>query len=98
MTQYNRFSVQILGTVDATSTEELLKAINSALGSIAKFNVKAVSHDKWTDGYTGKDRFFDEDGKEVVETPEVPVVPTPGSPAVANPVDENEVEVEEVPV
>ena len=68
MSQYNRFSVQILGTVDATSTEDLLKAINEALGGIAKFNVKAVSHDKWTDGFTGKDRLFDEDGNEIVET------------------------------
>lgn len=87
MTQYNRFSVQILGTVDSTSTEELLKAINSALGSIAKFNVKAVSHDKWTDGYTGKDRFFGEDGKEIVEAPVVET--TIGE-------DEDEVDIKEV--
>lgn len=70
MKKYNRFSVQILGTVDATSTEDLLKAINLALGGVEKFNVKAVSHDKWVDGFTGKDRVFDEDGNEIVETSE----------------------------
>lgn len=70
MANYNRFSVQILGTVDATSPEDLLKAINLALGSIEKFNVKAVSHDKWADGFTGKDRVFDEEGNEIVETSE----------------------------
>lgn len=70
------FSVQILGTVDATSTEELLKAINTALGSIAKFKIKAVSHDKWVDGYTGDDRFFGEDGKEIVETATPEQIPT----------------------
>lgn len=68
MATYNRFSVQILGTVDATSSEELLTNINSALGSIPKFRIKAVSHDKWTDGFTGEDRLFDDDGKEIVET------------------------------
>ena len=67
MANYNRFSVQILGTVDATSSEDLLKAINLALSSIEKFNVKAVSHDKWADGFTGKDRVFDEEGNEIVE-------------------------------
>ncbi len=67
MQKFNRFSIQILGTVDATSTEELLAHINSALAGVPKFNIKAVSHDKWTDGYTGADRLFDEDGKEIVE-------------------------------
>lgn len=67
---YNRFSVQILGTVDATSTEDLLKAINTALGGIPKFKIKAVSHDKWTDGFTGADRIFGEDGKEITEESE----------------------------
>lgn len=71
MANYNRFSVQILGTVDATSTEDLLKAINEALGGIPKFKIKAVSHDKWVDGYTGDDRIFGEDGKEIVEEPVV---------------------------
>lgn len=71
MTTYNRFSVQILGTVDATSTEDLLMRINAALGSIPKFKIKAVSHDKWVDGYTGDDRIFGDDGKEIVEQPEV---------------------------
>lgn len=86
MANYNRFSVQILGTVDATSTEDLLKAINEALGGIPKFKIKAVSHDKWVDGYTGDDRFFGEDGKEIVETP---IVETTEESA-------KEVEVEEV--
>lgn len=66
--EYNRFSVQIMGTVDATSTEELLASINSALGGISKFNIKAVSHDKWVDGYSGKDRLFDENGNEIVSS------------------------------
>lgn len=65
MTEYNRFSIQILGTVDATSTEELLKQINTALGGIPKFKIKAVSHDKQVDGFTGDDRVFGEDGKEL---------------------------------
>lgn len=68
MNKYNRFSIQILGTVDANSTEDLLKAINEALGGIPKFKIKAVSHDKWVDGYTGEERFFGEDGKEIVQT------------------------------
>ena len=67
MANYNRFSIQILGTVDATSTEDLLKAINEALGSIPKFKIKAVSHDKWVDGYSGEERFFGDDGKEIVQ-------------------------------
>ena len=79
MAKYNRFSIQILGTVDATSTEDLLKAINEALGGIPKFKIKAVSHDKCVDGYTGDDRFFSEEGKEIVQTPVV---------------EENEIEVE----
>ena len=75
MTQFNRFSIQILGTVDATSTEELLSNINSALSGVPKFNIKAVSHDKWTDGYTGADRLFDENGKEIIEQPQTPDLP-----------------------
>lgn len=70
MSIYNRFSIQILGTVDATSTEDLLKNINTALGAVPKFKIKAVSHDKWVDGFSGDDRLFGEDGKEIVEQPE----------------------------
>ena len=75
MTQFNRFSIQILGTVDAISTEDLLKQINTALGSIPKFNVKAVSQDKWVDGYTGEDRLFDEEGKEIIK--QSPIIEVP---------------------
>lgn len=75
MQKFNRFSIQILGTVDATSTEELLAHINGALAGVPKFNIKAVSHDKWTDGYTGADRLFDEDGKEIIEQPQTGAQP-----------------------
>lgn len=83
---YNRFSVQILATVDARSTEELLSDINKALGQIPKFNIKAVSHDKWADGYTGRDRVFDENGDELSKQAE----------AVATETMASEIEVEQV--
>ena len=86
MENFKRFSVQILGTVDAKSTEELLSQINSALGSIPKFNIKAVSHDKWTDGFTGKDRQFDVDGNEIVVQPTtIPQIPLENTTRPAEP-------------
>lgn len=75
MTTFNRFSIQILGTVDSTSTETLLNQLNTALGTIPKFNIKAVSHDKWADGFTGEDRLFDEEGKEILKQPSTPEIP-----------------------
>lgn len=94
MTTYNRFSIQILGTVDATSTEDLLARINAALGAIPKFKIKAVSHDKWVDGYTGEDRIFGDDGKEIQETVEetVDVVVEPETTEI-NGISEEDIEV-----
>lgn len=63
--KYSRFTVHVHATVDARSTEELLANINKALREIPKFNIKAVSHDKWADGFTGRDRVFDENGREI---------------------------------
>lgn len=69
MTTYKRYSVQILGTVDAQDAVILHQAINSTLSGVERFKVKAVSLDEWTDG-NGQTREFDEKGKEVVEVVE----------------------------
>lgn len=74
MENYKRFSVQILGTVDAQDAVVLHQAINTALGGVDRFKVKAVSLDEWTDG-NGQTRLFDSDGKEVVEEFEQPQDP-----------------------
>lgn len=70
----NRFTVQILATVDAEDMVVLHQTIKTALASIPKMNLKAINLDKWTDGYTGKDRMFLEDGSEYREPePEIEV-------------------------
>lgn len=66
--KFNRFNIQIFGSVDSNSTEEMLKKINEALGTIPNFKVKTVTHDMWINGYTGEARFFDENGKEVFDS------------------------------
>lgn len=87
MEEFKRFSVQILGTVDAKDAVELHQAINTALGGVDRFKVKAVSLDEWTDGL-GETRLFDEHGDEIIEEPE-----TPEPPADPEPTDDQEIQV-----
>ena len=88
MDEFKRFSVQVLGTVDAKDAVELHQAINAALGGIDKFKVKAVSLDEWTDGL-GETRKFDAEGKEILPESET-VTPDEPNPEVTG---DQEVEV-----
>lgn len=67
MTQYNRFSVQIVGTVDGDDPVIVHQQLKDVLGNIVKFRIKAVNVDQWIDGYTGKIRVFDENGDEIID-------------------------------
>ena len=67
MTEFNRYSVQIIGTVDGLDSVDLHQQIKAALLNVGKFKVKAVSLDEWVEGYSGKTRKFDENGDEIVE-------------------------------
>jgi hypothetical protein len=69
MYEFNRFSVQVIGTVDDIDSVELHQQIKTALLGVDKFKVKAISLDEWVDGYSGKTRKFDENGDEIVEQP-----------------------------
>lgn len=71
MTEFNRYSVQIIGTVDGLDSVELHQQIKSALLGVGKFKVKTISLDEWVEGYSGKTRKFDENGNEIVEQPVV---------------------------
>lgn len=88
MEEFKRFSVQILGTVDAKDAVELHQAINNALGGVDRFKVKAVSLDEWTDGL-GETRLFDEKGDEIFDEPEQPEQPIPEP----EPTDDQEIQV-----
>lgn len=66
--EYNRYSVQVLGTVDAVDPVELHQAIKAALVGITKFKVKMIGLDEWVDGL-GETRHFDEEGKEILPIP-----------------------------
>ena len=68
--EYNRYSVQVLGTVDAQDAVALHQAIKAALLGINKFKVKMIGLDEWVDGL-GVTRIFNEEGKEVIPEPEV---------------------------
>ena len=80
MTEYKRFTIQILGTADSADALTLHAAIEQALNGIDKCRVKAVNLDMWVDGYMGVPRRFDDNGneiKEVVQTNEsVPTNPS----------------------
>lgn len=65
MTTYNRFTIQILGTVDAVDSLTLHSELVEALKNVQKMTIKAVNLDMWADGYTGKTREFDENGNEL---------------------------------
>ena len=84
--EYNRYSVQVLGTVDAVDPVELHQSIKASLTGIAKFKVKMIGLDEWVDGL-GETRHFDEEGKEILPEPEV--VPVP---------EEEQIEIEEVTI
>jgi hypothetical protein len=84
--EYNRYSVQVLGTVDAVDPVELHQAIKAALVGITKFKVKMIGLDEWVDGL-GETRHFDEEGKEILPEPEIAPVP-----------EEEQIEVEEVTI
>lgn len=88
MEEFKRFSVQILGTVDAKDAVELHQAINTALGGVDRFKVKAVSLDEWTDGL-GETRLFDESGDEIFDESEQPEQPIPEP----EPTDDQEIQV-----
>ena len=87
MEEFKRFSVQILGTVDAKDAVELHQAINTALSGVDRFKVKAVSLDEWTDGL-GETRLFDEHGDEIIDEPE-----QSQPPAEPEPTDDQEIQV-----
>ena len=71
--EYSRFSVQILGTVDAMDTIELHQSIKSALQNVAKFKVKMIGLDEWVDGL-GETRRFDKNGVEILPQPVQPTI------------------------
>ena len=68
--EYNRYSVQVLGTVDAVDPVELHQAIKAALVGITKFKVKMIGLDEWVDGL-GETRHFDEEGKGILNESDV---------------------------
>ena len=63
----NRFTIQVLGTADAEDMIALHQSIKTALSTIPKMNLKAINLEKWTNGYTGVDRLFLDDGTEFIE-------------------------------
>ena len=65
MTEYKRFTIQVLGTADSVDALTLHADIEKALNGIAKCRVKAVNLDMWVDGYLGEPRKFDENGDEI---------------------------------
>lgn len=67
MTEYKRFTIQILGTADAVDSLTLHADIEKVLNGIAKCRVKAVNLDMWVDGFNGEPRRFDENGTEIKE-------------------------------
>lgn len=70
MTEYKRFTIQILGTAYSVDSLALHSAIETALNGIDKCRVKAVNLDMWVDGFTGEPRVFDEKGKEILKASE----------------------------
>ena len=70
-TTYNRFSVNILCIADSSSVTDLQSKILQVLSTVPKLTVKTTNFDTWVDGMTGVVREFDENGKEIVETPAV---------------------------
>lgn len=90
MTEYKRFTIQILGTADSVDALTLHSDIETSLNGIDKCRVKAVNLDMWVDGFTGEPRVFDEKGKEIVTASEEVVEDTPVStePTVDNAVSE----------
>lgn len=68
MTEYKRFTIQVLGTADSVDALTLHADIEKALNGIAKCRVKAVNLDMWVDGYLGEPRKFDENGDEIPKT------------------------------
>lgn len=71
MTEYKRFTIQILGTADSEDSLTLHAAIEQALNGIDKCRVKAVNLDMWVDGFTGEPRKFDDNGKEITNAEKV---------------------------
>ena len=88
MTEYKRFTIQILGTADSVDALTLHSDIETALNGIDKCRVKAVNLDMWVDGFTGEPRVFDERGKEILKaSEEVAVEDTAVQPTVDNSVE-----------
>ena len=50
---------------------DLQSKILQVLSTVPKLTVKTTNFDTWVDGMTGVVREFDENGKEIVETPAV---------------------------
>ena len=70
-TKFNRFTVNILCIADSASVTDLQSKILQVLSTVPKLTVKTTNFDTWVDGMTGEVREFDENGKEIVETPAV---------------------------
>lgn len=63
---YNRYTVQVLCTVDSADSSVSQKQIKEALNALPKTRVKQISFDEWVNGMDGSERRFDENGKEIL--------------------------------
>lgn len=80
-TTYNRFNASILCIADSADVTDLQSKIIQVLSTVPKLTVKATNFDRWVDGMTGEVREFDENGKEIVETPAVVATTAEATPS-----------------